>query len=558
MTTTAEYTQYLPSRRLKPSEVLKTARTVPSIFEHAAKNYPERLFLRVVDGPSETYGDAWAATTKMARRFRRLGIKKQDKVLVMLPNGRDAIYSWLALNRLNATDVSINTGYRGMTLVHAMNLSKASIILIHSAYLKVLMQSAPELLFLGQIVLMDDGYVDEQNFKTGEIELIRYADIEESPEPIVSDAAPWDVGSIVYTSGTSGPAKGVLMPHGQITLLAQMSAIKTDLKHTDIFFCFYPMYHMAGKFMSVLASISAGATLVLDTGFRPEAWLDKIRRYSATVTAAHGPMLEMVFAQEPSAEDRNHNLRLIRTAPLPKRIAKDFESRFGVRCMEVWGMTEIGIPCWTDFDAPLMAGCSGRIEHDWYDVAVVDPETDALLDWGKEGEFVVRPKYPWTLMLGYLEQPTETLKAWRNLWFHTGDHGKIDADGYLYFVDRGNERIRRRAENISPADVEAAALLHPDITEAAAVGVPSGYEGDDDILVWLVLRPGVEYEPESLLRFFAQQLPHYMVPRYLCHTSCLPRTATGKIQRTVLKKTATSAQLWDRQTAQIRIRDLMQ
>jgi len=268
-------------------------------------------------------------------------------------------------------------------------------------------------------------------------------------------------------------------------------------------------------------------------------------------------MLEMVYAQPPSASDQDHGLRLIRTAPFPKRIAAAFEKRFGVRGMEVWGMTEVGVVCWVDPSEPLRVGCCGRADPDWYEFMTVDPVTDMPLAPGEVGEFVVRPKMPWTLMQGYLGMPDETLKSWKNLWFHTGDCGYIDADGYAYFIDRAKERIRRRAENISAGDIEAAALLHPQIAEAAALGVPSGLEGDDDIMLCVVMKPGVQMDPVALLRFLVSELPHFMVPRYLHQVDTLPRTVTGKLQRARLNGMASEPGVWDRKQADVALRDLI-
>src|SRR5690606_14622776 len=166
-------------------------------------------------------------------------------------------------------------------------------------------------------------------------------------------------------------------------------------------------------------------------------------------------------------------------------------------------------------------------------------------------------KMPWTMMQGYLGMPEKTVEAWRNFWFHTGDCGFVDADGYVYFVDRAKEGIRRRAENISAGDIETAALAHPHVEEAAALGVPSGYEGDDDILLCLVMKPGAKLDHVEFLRVLVAELPHFMVPRYLCQVSQLPRTVTGKLQRSMLTDVITRPDVWDRKRADVALRDLV-
>lgn len=544
-------------RSVPPPSVMDSEWTVPGLLRRAVQAHGERPFLEVVGGSVETYAEAYVHAQRMAACLHTLGVQPQDKLLIMLANSAEAIHGWLGANLINAIDVSINTGYRGLSLEHAANLSGAKVLLTSSNYLDVIGLSVGKLQTLQTIVIMDDGSLENAALAQAGIRILRYDAIDNGDAVVPHyPANPWDIGSVIYTSGTSGPAKGVLMPHGQITLLAQLTAAKTALGAEDVFFCFYPMYHMAGKFMSALATLSVGGKLVLDTGFVPEQWLDRIRAYGATMTAAHGPMLEMVYALPPSPHDLDHKLRSIRTAPFPKRIAAGFEARFGVRGIEVWGMTEIGIPCWTEEDMPLRVGSCGRVDENWYEVAVVDPETDFPLPPGHIGEFTVRPKRPWIVMQGYLGMPEKTVEAWRNLWFHTGDCGMIDSNGYAFFVDRARERIRRRAENISASDIEAAALSHPAIAEAAAVGVSSGYEGDDDILLCVVPKQGITLTPEKLLRFLVRELPHYMVPRYLQYLEKLPRTVTGKLQRVSLKNNASDASVWDRKAVNISLRDL--
>jgi crotonobetaine/carnitine-CoA ligase len=366
-----------------------------------------------------------------------------------------------------------------------------------------------------------------------------------------------DVASIIYTSGTTGPAKGVLMPHAQVVLLARRTAEQCRLGPDDVVYCYLPMFHMAGKFMSVLGTMSAGGKVVLDDRFSADKWLERIRDCGATFTGGHGPMLEMIHALPATADDRRHSLRTICSAPFPKHIARSFQERFGVRGLEVWGMTEVGIPCWSSLDEPLHEGSCGRVDDEWFEFRIVDPETDEPLPPGETGEFVVRARRPFTLMQGYIGMPDKTVEAWRNMWFHTGDVGYVDASGLVYFVDRGSERIRRRAENISPYDIEVAALKHPAVAEAAAVGVPSGLSGDDDVKLCVVLRDGMALEAVDLLRHLAAELPHFMVPRYLEFVEALPRSATHKVQRAALKRPPFGADVWDRKQHGVALRDLV-
>jgi len=204
----------------------------------------------------------------------------------------------------------------------------------------------------------------------------------------------------------------------------------------------------------------------------------------------------------------------------------------------------------------LRVGSCGKNRSDWFDVRIVDPETDETRGIGEVGEIVVRPLAPWTIMQGYLGMPEQTVEAWRNFWFHSGDSGYIDAEGYAYFVDRMKDRIRRRAENISSYDIESASAAHPQVLEAAAVGVPSEFEGDDDIKLCAVLRPGEQLPPQELLAYLAQQLPHHMVPRYIEFLDALPRTPTNKVKKNELRSRGVGPPAWDRRAAGISLKNL--
>ncbi|AHV91298.1 AMP-binding protein [Bordetella holmesii] len=283
------------------NDVVGTGQTVPAIVAHAVALFAERPFLEVAGGACESYAQTGRHVTELAARLHGLGVRAGHRVLSMLSNSHGAVHAWLAANQLNAVDVGINTGYKGASLEHAANLSQAQVMLTTAAFLQVILPCAPRLTHLRTIVLLDDAVYEGSVPDT--LRVVRCADLRAAPihDTLAHHAEPSDIASIIYTSGTSGPAKGVLLPHAQIALLARRSAEKMDLTEHDVFFSFYPMYHMAGKFMSVLATMVAGGKVVLDSGFDASQWLGRIRDYGATVTAAHGPMLEMVYAQPPLA-----------------------------------------------------------------------------------------------------------------------------------------------------------------------------------------------------------------------------------------------------------------
>lgn len=523
--------------------------TVPRALDARVVETPDRPFVTTESEGTQTFAQCRAGALSMAGALRAVGVRAGELVAVIAPNCQIAIHAWMGANLLGAVDVMINTAYRGSPLEHALNLVRARVILVEERFLGVLREVEPRLQFLQRIVhfRLPDCVSDPSPPVFSRIELVALSSlpsvqVNPQDEPTFSSLA-----SIIFTSGTSGPAKGVMMPHAQAYALALQTVRGLRLGERDTLYAIHPMFHTAGKFISLYAGLLSGAHVVLDRQFRAERWLARIRECGATAALAHGAMLEMVHSLPSAADDINNPLERLMASPFPRRIAADFERRFGVRGVEVWGMTEVNNPCWCPLDEPLRTGTCGKVSQEWADVRVVDPETDVEVPVGQVGEFVVRPRRPWTMMQGYYGMPDQTLQAWRNLWFHTGDAGYVDAEGWFHFVDRLGDRIRRRAENISSYEIESAAALHPAVRECAAIGVSSGYESDDDIKLLVAVRSGHDWVPQEMLEHLVRLLPHYMVPRYFQLIEALPRTPTNKVIKSQLA--SAPGECWDRKAA---------
>jgi crotonobetaine/carnitine-CoA ligase len=529
--------------------------TIHDSLRHRARTDPGRLFVEVVGQRSLTYGETHERAAGMAGVLRSLGAAPGDAVVIMARNGIAAIDAWLGTVLCGAIEVSINTGYKGRPLIHALNTVKARLVLAESEFLERIAAVEDEVPDLQTVVCLDAASGPLADFSR--ISLLLLDDLRDRAQPFDrSEARFSDIASIVYTSGTSGPAKGVLMPNAQIYALARQAVDGLRLGQPDVYYCFHPMFHTAGKFIGLFAGLLSGARVVFDRSFDAASWLDRIREYGATATLAHGAMLEMVFAQPSRPEDSDNRLERLLASPFPRRIAERFQARFGVRGIEAWGMTEINNPCWCPLDEPLKLGSCGKADPAWAEVKVVDPETDEEVETGMVGEFVLRPRRPWTMMQGYIGMPEATVHAWRNLWFHTGDSGYVDEDGYYYFVDRASDRIRRRAENISSYDIESAAIELGGIAECAAVGVASDYEMDDDVKLYVVVSEGSEPNAAAIITGLARMLPHFMVPRYIEFIDALPRTPTNKVRKAELRERGTGGDTWDRRAAGLSLRTL--
>ena len=547
----------IPAPELTQTPAVTQHWTVGELLRAQVRKDPERPFIETIAGECRSYAEVLCEAERAACALQALGVQRGETVAIMLRNGLDAVNAWLGANLLGAADVTLNTAYRGTLLEHALNQAQSKILVIGAEFVEVLRASETELRYLERVLVVGRSALE---WRPACLNLLDYADTMQSAGPVSAwpPVHPSDIASVIYTSGTTGPGKGVLMPHAQVILLAQRTAAKLRMRTEDIYYSFHPLYHMAGKFMQVLACAAAGAKLVLDESFAPDRWLQRVRDSGATVSGAHGPMLEMIHAQPASGADREHRLRVICSAPFPSHIASSFEQRFGVRGVEVWGMTEVGIPLWSSLDEPLREGSCGRVDAEWFEFQIVNPDTDEPVPVGQPGEFVVRPRHPWTLMQGYMGMPGKTVEAWRNLWFHSGDTGYADETGNVYFLDRTSDRIRRRAENISAHDIEVAALRHSAVAEAVAIGIPSEFAGDDDVKLCIVCPPGAPFDPKDLLRHLAGLLPHFMVPRYIEQFTELPRSATHKVQRALLRAMPATANAWDRKAHGVALRELVE
>ena len=369
--------------------------------------------------------------------------------------------------------------------------------------------------------------------------------------PVVSlvSPAPGDTAMIMYTSGTTGPAKGVLMPHGHCYLFGLGTAEALALTAEDRYYICMPLFHANALLMQLLGTLIAGTAAVVAERFRATTWLAEIRDSGATVTNGLGVIPEFIFRQPATDRDRDHRLRAMMAIPIAREWGAAFQERFGVPFLQGFGMTECNIPAYGRPGDPLIPGCAGYPLAEWFDVAIADPETDELVPAGETGEIVVRPKVPGCFMAGYFRMPDKTVEAWRNLWFHTGDAGRLDERGRLHYIDRLKDCIRRRGENISAFEIEQVLNAHPAVAESAVMGIRvAGAGGEDEVKACVVAAPGATVDPVALLDWCTPRMPHFAVPRFVeIVAGELPKTPTGKVQKTALREAGVNATTWDRE-----------
>ncbi len=370
-----------------------------------------------------------------------------------------------------------------------------------------------------------------------------------SGENLNLDILPEDLACIMFTSGTTGPSKGVMLNHH---FEISFSVIYNDivaLAAKDVSYNMLPFFHIAGKFQ-LMSPLLTGGRMILRERFSASQFWPDIRAHGVTVTTAVGGICHMLYSQPPRPDDAENPLRMIYSVPNPHEVLDEFKARFGVELTEGYGSTEANICVYTrpGEDTPL--GSCGRAAPE-YDVRIVDAQGRDCSP-GEAGEFVVRPKFANTLMAGYYGMPEKSLEAFRQLWFHSGDKGTWDENGYFFFLDRMKDAIRRRGENISSFEVERILNLHEDVSECATIAIKAE-DGEDELKVVVVPTSGADLSAEALLDYCVEAMPYFMVPRYVEFKSDLPRTPTQKVRKIELREEGITPGTWDREQAGIRV-----
>lgn len=516
--------------------------TFAATLRGAANARPDHPALRTLDGAQWTYAEVLDLSARRAAGLQGIGVRPGDRVVLLMDNSVEMLITWFALNLLGAVEVPANTANRGRSLEHVINNCGAAVVVIDAAHAEVLAEVHGETPRLTTVLV--NGAPSALPWPT-----LRLSDVVGEPEGLPLDPVSYrEPASIMYTSGTTGPAKGVVVSHGQMYLFAAQVVEHLEIDSEDVYYVCLPLFHGNAQYMQVYAAILAQATVVVANAFSASEWIRHLNACGATVTSLLGVMAQYIHNQPPSELDDRHAVRRMVTIPLPAVIAEDFERRFNVTCVEAYGMTEVCLPIFRPKGAPLRPGSCGKVVGEWFDVAIVDPDTDEILPDGEVGEIVVRPRSPFTTFLEYHAMPERTVEAWRNMWFHTGDAGRRDADGFYYFVDRIKDRIRRKGENITTYDIEVALMELDDILEVAVVARAAA-EGEDDIKAYLVTAPHITADPVAILRHCAARLPYFAVPRYLEVISELPKTSNGKILKRELRARDGSEAEWDRESA---------
>jgi len=522
--------------------------TVTQVLDQRAASSGDKTW---IVSPEGRFGIAemQERSRKFAAGLLQLSLKRGDTVLLMLPDGIDMVTAWLGLARIGVVEVPVNVHLKGNVLEHVLVDSSAGTIITSRRFLDRICPLLSALPRLTTVVLVDTPTTDDYVALAGR-SLLRFGDLMIADHQGLTDLPRSnDLIAVMYTSGTTGRSKGVMVTHAHAYEYAHSVLELLEMQMTDIYYNPLPLFHIAGQWAAVYASLIAGATVVLPTAFSLSRFWDDVRNANATCTFLLGAMANWLNRQPLSATDADNPMQRMLIVPLLPEV-EDFKARFGVKVSTTWGSTEINVPTRSGFVLANNRTC-GRVAEDRYDVRIVDPD-DREVPPGVPGEAVVRTREPWLLMAGYWNNPAATAEAWRNQWVHSGDLLMRDEAGNLYFVDRLKDSIRRRGENISSIEVETEILAHEAVLECAIIPVASEHS-EEEVMAVLTLRPDCRLSPEELLAFLKPRMAHFMVPRYIDFVAEMPKTATGKIQKYMLRQQGVTATTWDRDKAGIRI-----
>jgi crotonobetaine/carnitine-CoA ligase len=443
---------------------------------------------------------------------------------------------------MGAVEVPVNTSYKGEFLRHIVDQSDSKVLVVAREFLDRVALIQDDLTKLRQIVVL--GGVGKEETSRFTIPLLSYEEFFDSSEkPIDVDVRPQDPISIIYTSGTTGLSKGALGSHNFWIVVAEKMLEYRDHRKEDIYLTFLPLYHFNGQVLTTLSALVGEAEMVLLDKFSASNFWDEIRRHRATQFNYLGAVMPILAKQPEKPNDADNPARIALGAGCPEAVMDEVEKRFGIKCLEGFGMTEIGIPVHVTVDDRRRGSCGKPM--DIYEMNLFD-EDDKEVAVGEIGEIVFRPRVPFVMMSEYYNMPEKTLEAYRNLWFHTGDLARKDEDGYFYFVDRKKDALRRRGENISSFEVERTINTHPAVLESAAVAVKSEL-AEDEVKICVVLKPGATLTPEELVTYASDRMPNFAVPRYVEFMASLPKTPTERIQKYLLKEAGVTPDTWDRE-----------
>lgn len=489
-----------------------------------------------------TFGALDEAVNRLANGLAGAGIAPGDHVAVMLPTHPDHATTLLALAKLGATHVPVNVHLKELGLRDLLEHAEVRAVIADARY------DAQFLPVLAGGTAVDTLVRRGAEAIPGRMRVARFETLaaRSAPHPPRSEPGPDHVVSIMYTSGTTGPPKGVMLSDRMYQAAGRTAGLVADVRPGDVVFQWEPFYHIVGV-QNIVLCLREGVGAALVERFSASGFWAETRRYRATQIHYLGGVLSLLLKQPPREDDARNPVRVAYGASAPAAMWPFFERRFGVEVRECYGLTEGA--SFTTINREGKVGSVGKpVDH--FEVRIVGDD-DRPLGPHQVGEIVQREREPGLLMRGYFRNPEATRAALRDGWLHTGDLGSYDEEGFFYFAGRKKDSLRRRGENVSAWEVERVLTMYPGVLECAVIGVPSEL-GEDDIKAFVKPAAGRRMDPLDLVRWCERHLAYFQVPRYIEFVEEFPKTPTERIRKEELPRSLTES--WDLEKSGYRLR----
>jgi crotonobetaine/carnitine-CoA ligase len=493
-------------------------KNIRALVESSVSRTPSKpLFL--FKGKEVTYGEVLDSVNRIANGFLNLGVRKGEKVAILLPNCLEFPYCWLAANMIGAVMVPVNNRFVGDEAKYILNHSEAKLLVTSNGFREMIAGIRNGLPFLEHIINIDNCNGEKD---------VPYSSLLENPAVLPAvDIGEDDLAVLLYTSGTTGNPKGCMASHYYFVNLADVEAELFDLTAEDRVFTAQPFYYMDPQWNTLMV-MTRNASLAFAEKFSTSKFWDEVRQHGITCFYCIGSMTSFLFNMPPSELDKKHNLRYVQTSGMPQRMHEAWEKRFNVPVYEVYASTETAcdIAVATGTDRKIGTSFIGRPVY--YREAKVVDENDTEVKPGEVGEIVL--KRARGMMTAYYKDPEATEHAFRGGWFHSGDLGYREEDGGYHFVGRKKDIIRRGGENISASSLEQVLMSHPKILDAAVIPVPDKIRGEE-VKAYIVLKPNETAAYEEIAKFCEQNMAAFKVPRYFEFRDSLPKTPSERVQK---------------------------
>ena len=524
---------------------------LPNVLIEQSEKNGNKDFLQFSYNNPLTYSEVNTLANRIANSLNKLGVNKGEKVSVYMPNSLELCLSWFGILKNGSVMVPINTAYVMDFLQYIIESSDSKIIIIAEEYMDRLKNIEDRIPLIENVIVWpreEKSSLDLMNYK-GKAKIYSWKEFVESGdknEPEV-EITHLDHARLMYTSGTTGRSKGVVRPCAADYSSAMNYSLVMDITPDDVVFTCLPLFHSNAMVMGVYPAMIQGAKVVVEEKYSASNFWKWMKDFKITKFNLVGVMSYFMWNAPVVPEENEHNVKLVLGSPAPHDIIEEFMERFGIKFMEGYGLTEVGQCTFMRPGEPFRIGSCGK-ESPGYEIKIVNPDTDEELPPDTPGELVLRPRIPNICLHYYHKMPEKTVSDFRNFWFHTGDLCRKDDDGYIFFMDRVKDYIRRRGENISSFEVENMVSSHPGINEAAAIAVKVDEEGrysEDEVMIVVVKEKDENLDPKEIIEFLKPIMPKFMIPRFIKFRDSLPKTPTNRVQKAKLREEGVTDDTWD-------------